>query len=1281
MITPELSELLIDVNNLRKNSRYDIDDKKGFLDSFSSGLMKKYLSGLEESEPEAQLRATLLNRESSLFSYIFGEKILTETHSTVSRQRSIDNVAEFENGGRVGIEIKPFFEAGLDKKKTKIILKKVSLKRKSKESEVVKQIRKYLFSPNITKEYVVLTNLDEIYFYSKSTVITQSENECKPFCKKDFAEFIAEFRRVEFLPDYIDRIEEAAPKKQLDEIFLKDLRKWVNTIITLNFRSEISEAQKVECAINLINKFIFIHTLDLFWIVERDKIFKLWQSYNAYFNRKSEYLKRFLTEIFRFFWDFYDTELFSEGKKGEEGTEEFLNIFIQTETNINRLFNGIKEIIGISGTSIQRGIVQYDFRKIDVDVFGKAYETFLAERRKEKGVYYTPSFITDYIVETTVGVLFDEIIYSFFKAIQDAEYQKAELLVNKLVSIRVLDPACGSGSFLIKVFRHIWKRYERIVNFLEGVKREEIETLDDFFEAPEHLPNKDQILHILGAQDSDVKLLLMKVALRHIFGNDFDKNALEVAKLNLLIEIVKTSPKSYKPINITNNHILPFLKQNFTRSDFLVSLPIDKIISFLFENFIEEIKSLNSIHKEFLRNPNQVRLMDKMLKIQQYLVEKVKEELKTDAYFEEDPKYLPFLPPIFYWFNYFDEEGQPLEKTLFGFDIVLGNPPYVNLRNMEEEYKEFLLPYLEKFNVHTGYNDQFYYFIENALVTAKESGKVCFITTNYYFQNTFAENVREYITRNSSIKSLLDFKTFKVFPQGIHTAIILAEKEEPSIDTMVNIIQVNEWRNSGKVLIEHIISKISEEGYRDSFIQIFLKNQSELDASGWILSDIDSDQLLKKIEHETVPLISLAEIEKGTSTGLNKVLIITKEKKEEEGIDDFLLKKYLPNSHVQRNLIQYQELYLIYVLDPDDLDHNPNLKKYLTRFKKELSERNEVRAGKHHWTRVERPRNEEFYQVPEKIVTPYRAPYNKFAYDDQQHFGASDTYHIVIREAYKKVNIKYFLAILNSSLMNFYYSFIGKPKGIMKEYFVDPLSKIPIKLLNDDQPEEKQIYENLIQLTDQMITLQKQKWLLFRTFSDLLRNHLFDKDTPFFNFYEDLSSSYKINKGKSVLSPIFNDLGTVRQIFCYQVGSSLIFTIIEDFDTRPKELIKVWFDDPIILNFFELAIIHWISSSRKTKWSKERLSECLLQIKIPRNHLNNEVNVKAIKDLMINLKSIYLEKIETEFSFHFDPSLNYTDLGKETMKLDSAIDTLIYPIYNISEDEIAYIENYLNTHF
>jgi len=167
--------------------------------------------------------------------------------------------------------------------------------------------------------------------------------------------------------------------------------------------------------INLINKFIFIQSLDKFWVIENNYIKEEWSRIERRWasKPKQQILSKFLKEINEYFFELYDTELFKENKD----VKDILGYIDKDPNNIKSFYDNFKLILGIDYGITAKGwipgIIQYNFRRIDEDILGKAYETFLAEIRKERGIYYTPKYVTQYIIENTVDVIFNDLLKEF----------------------------------------------------------------------------------------------------------------------------------------------------------------------------------------------------------------------------------------------------------------------------------------------------------------------------------------------------------------------------------------------------------------------------------------------------------------------------------------------------------------------------------------------------------------------------------------------------------------------------------------------------------------------------------------------------------------------------------------------------------------------------------------------------------------------------------------------------------------------------------------------------
>ncbi|MEM0136746.1 MAG: N-6 DNA methylase, partial [Thermoplasmatales archaeon] len=223
------------------------------------------------------------------------------------------------------------------------------------------------------------------------------------------------------------------------------------------------------------------------------------------------------------------------------------------------------------------GLYSYSFRLINEDVFGKSYETFLAENRKDSGIYYTPKEITRHMSEKMVGELFQHLADEIVSDIDMNNFDGAMNKTERLISIAIIDPACGSGPFLIGVLREIYKVYQGLLRSTSWVGNQftnnSIYLPQDIEAKIAKTKNIRQLLGINGKQ----RELLSKIIVRHIFGVDIDATALNVAKVNLWKEAIKLDPKSfhYQELPEDENHILPDLELNFITGNSIASLSDD----------------------------------------------------------------------------------------------------------------------------------------------------------------------------------------------------------------------------------------------------------------------------------------------------------------------------------------------------------------------------------------------------------------------------------------------------------------------------------------------------------------------------------------------------------------------------------------------------------------------------------------------------------------------------------------------------------------------------------
>lgn len=369
-----------------------------------------------------------------------------------------------------------------------------------------------------------------------------------------------------------------------------------------------------------------------------------------------------------------------------------------------------------------------------------------------------------------------------------------------------------------------------------------------------------------------------------------------------------------------------------------------------------------------------------------------------------------------------------------GFECVIGNPPYVNINTMPEYHEYFSNKYSE---IHTGYNDLMYYFLYRGINLLTETGIYGVITSNYFLGNEYAKKLRLFL--NTKVTSIVNFKNAQIFANAsVHTTLLFANKNAPR-----NEIEIYTFKEN-KAPQEVIIN----ESYDFSTL-----TRNEL-TDTWLIADKNSTVIIDKITTNCVFLGDISIIEQGSKSGKNKIFTVTRKFSEANLFENEIVRKNVKNSDIHRYYFVDRDNVLLYADNSTVLENYPNVYKYLVEHKKELSSRNEVSKGLYKWYRFDRPRNKTIFDAPEKIIVPYRAEHNRFAYDDQQYFNDGGDIRAIVMKENCGYLIKYVLALLNSTLLDWYFGFIGKAKGNSREYFNKPLAIIPIKTATESQQQE-----------------------------------------------------------------------------------------------------------------------------------------------------------------------------------------------------------------------------------
>ncbi len=707
----DIQTIIADLEKLSVTESIDVAGFFDFTQDFNYEPIKHYIETLKnQTKPETAA--------SELFRKVVEDVLRIKSFSEVNIGSGFIDFALKESvGNPILIELKPFFR--LVKNGTQLKIEELDY------THHQAQILKYLKH----NEYVILTNLSTAFIFSRNAII-----EFEPFQTLNFTDLLKRFLQYENLWDTIKRIEDQNIKVDLDKTFFEDLKNWYNEFKKIKF-IENDKFTKEEIIVLLLNKIIFIKTLEDFGLVQFKHLA------DEYYNKKDKWeakgseriLTTFFNELEEYFDYFYDTELFKT---------KFWDFIDKDKKNLEDFQHVFETALGLDAwhSAFGRGMIHYNYRQIDEDIFGKAYETFIAENKKDSGVYYTPKEITQYMAKKLVDYLFAETIDKILIAVDkdNPNYDRADELLYDLYEIKIVDPASGSGSFLIKVLREIYNYYKKIDDATLWVNK--IST-DNLFDMPAmyQATNEFRAKHNL----KDHLQLISKIILRHIHAVDIDERALETAKTNIWKEAIKLNPRiyNYKKLNGKSSHILPNLELNFVCADSLADLEIEEQLQWLSENYKPEIKRLFEIRENYLADPFEPKYIDEALKIREDIYSKTKEKLPEI----ENPLFVCLR----YFFIYFDKNGKPLKQTEQGFGGVISNPPWEIIKAVEKEFASIGKYSIDKLTFEKEFN--------NRLKNDKQFGEGW---ENYY---NFYQNYKTFLINRYKHQGSGDLNYYKLF--------------------------------------------------------------------------------------------------------------------------------------------------------------------------------------------------------------------------------------------------------------------------------------------------------------------------------------------------------------------------------------------------------------------------------------------------------------------------------------------------------------------------------------
>ncbi|EAJ7841424.1 TPA: class I SAM-dependent DNA methyltransferase [Campylobacter jejuni] len=760
---------------------------------------------------------------------------------------------------------------------------------------------------------------------------------------------------------------------------------------------------------------------------------------------------------------------------------------------------------------------------ISSSVLGNVFEKLNGYK---EGSFYTPSFITSYMCkESITKVVLDKFNAQFDLDAKDiSELRKSLRKEDKkaqkelLNSIKICDPAVGSGHFLVSALNVMLSIYDELNLFDEEfyleVQNDEILITGrkgEFIEYKRPSTPKDKA-HLIQQELFHTKKDIIE---NNLFGVDINPNSCEITKLRLWIELLKHSfYQSFDDGNYHDLKTLPNIDINIKCGNSLVSyFETGKSLSH-YPNIKERINKYKRIVKDykegFYTDKSHINQEIKNLKISFKnfcFADKFKKEMKgfNDKCEKYSKKYGNFLAvddenlKFFVSANLtlfdFDEKeatkefanlkkeydnifnlesNHPFEwrfefpeildddGNFKGFDLIIGNPPYIK----ENDNKD-LFTNTKKLRTYQGKMDIWYHFVGRGFDILKNNGYLAFIATNNWVTNSGAKKLRNIVLEESQILSLVDFSSFMVFDSAsIQTMIMQFQKIKPPKNYEFHFAKIT----TQTPIYEDVINLLkNEKTQNNEILSINLTPKKFIDKT-LNFTKSDYEELFNKIQKYGKFYLEESEVAQGIVPAIDEAFVI-KDKNVFSKNEQCFIKEYYTGLS-GKFYSSFTDKYLIYLSNKNysgNLDDLPNLKQHFQKYKEILKESKiKYKTPNKPYFYLHREREEKFFKKgEEKIISQVRCIEPIFVYSNENFYGSRALFFIQTC----RINLKYLTGVLNSKLIAFWLKHKGKIQGNLFKIDKEPLLNIPVVNINS---KNEKLANKLISLVDEILKAKEQ---------------------------------------------------------------------------------------------------------------------------------------------------------------------------------------------------------------
>jgi len=764
-------------------------------------------------------------------------------------------------------------------------------------------------------------------------------------------------------------------------------------------------------------------------------------------------------------------DCFSNNRKNEERLSVPDFLFFETEKSydkLNKIYDtsnkkyvvrGLLEILNKYKFTIHENTPIEEEIALDPELLGKVFENLLASyneetkttARKLTGSFYTPREVVNYMVEESLMAYLNN--YLAEKNIENLEAKLRDLfsynenepqftekekniLIEAIDTCKIVDPACGSGAYPMGILHKMVFILGKLDQHNERWMQRQIDKVYDIPDTTLHENLKAEIEKAFNENFNDYgrKLYLIENC---IYGVDIQPIAVQIAKLRFFISLIVDQKVNRKAKNL-GIRPLPNLETKFVAGNTLIGIERPKQMSLRNSAIDDKEKLLRDVRERHFnaRTPatkKKYREKDKELR------KELADLLESDGFKPEATRLMASWDP--YDQNksagFFDNEW--MYGITKGFDIIIGNPPYVSIQRMDDT--DALRK--GKFETFEKTGDLYSLFYEQGINLLKNGGTLCYITSNKWINANYGKSTRNFFITKTNPLVLIDFAKVKIFE---------------SATVFVNILLTQKAKNHNQLLACAIEGdKIPEGDLRDYFDnnKFELKN---LDDGIWKVSNAAANITNAVIEQKGIALSKWKDITifRGITSGYNDAFHISSIQRdsfiEKNKQSDSIIKPILRGKDIKRWNYQFADWYILNTHNGlkgklnrvDVVKDYPEIYKHLKTFLPEVQERQDQGF---HWTNLRDCAFLLEFDEP-KIVWIEISDRANYAYDESGMFLTNSAYFMTGK------HLKYILAVLNSKVADYYFIQITATiAGGRKRYTGQYVERVPVPQIAEKEEE------------------------------------------------------------------------------------------------------------------------------------------------------------------------------------------------------------------------------------